>query len=421
MNAVERALAKYVQVLEGKEAFASEPVRRAFQAVRRHRFLAGWYHPEIADLRVAYHLVEYDRQRPTPEALSEIYSDHAIITQTDGFAPTSSTSQPLLVARMLELLDLEPGMRVLEIGTGTGYNAALLAEIVGSKGTICTVDVQEDVARRAETYLQDEGYGSVRVFCRDGYLGAPEAAPFDRIVATVGCSDLSEHWLEQLADGGTMLVPLQHGLSDPLVRLTKDPDSSMGARGGVVDSSNFMPIQGALTWTTPWRDTLILGLPETPTWSRPLPDTLATDVDTAHPLKDDRHQAFAFFLALAYRPLWYTNTGYGLADPGTSSVVTVTCDSIEGYTAVPARSGLDSLHDALLSLLEMWTDLGQPAPSEYDLSLVPKANLGLSVPQGGTPGREWLIGRPFFREIVRLPADDRTSAGNGRNRPLTRR
>jgi len=413
MNTVQRALSEYVRGLEEKGAFSSDPVRRAFETVERHRFLDSWYDAEVVNRRLVYHPIEYDRDRPTPEALSAIYSDRALITETDGFAPTSSTSQPILVARMLELLDLRPGMRVLEIGTGTGYNAALLSEIVGPDGAVCTVDLQENIAKQAKSFLHREGYDNVQVLCRDGCLGSPEAAPFDRIVATVGCSDVSEHWVEQLDDGGAMLVPLQHGLHDPLIGFVQDPDRAARVRGRVVGRSGFMPIQGALGWATPWRNTLMRGVPKTPTRVWALPGALTSERGTDHPLTDDPHRAFAFFLSLALRPLWYTDRGYGLADPVTSSVIVVTGEAIEGYAVIPSRNGIGCLHDALLNLLGVWEELGRPVPSDFDLSLVPKGDLSLGVVPDGTPGREWIMERPVHWEIVRLPSVAERPAGDG--------
>jgi protein-L-isoaspartate(D-aspartate) O-methyltransferase len=136
---------------------------------------------------------------------------------------------------MLELLDLAPGMKVLEIGTGTGYNAALVTEIVGDQGLVVTVDVAEDVVDQTRRLLDRAGYPGIHVLVRDGFDGAPEDAPFDRIVVTVGCSDLSPRWAEQLADGGFMLVPLEHAGAHPLFRVGKGTDVSRvewsGGRG----------------------------------------------------------------------------------------------------------------------------------------------------------------------------------------------
>jgi len=405
MEPLEVALTEYVRTLVNREAITSASVECAFRKVRRHRFLEGWYHPDVRDGRVVFLPVEYDRDRPTAENIKEIYSNQALVTAVNLSMPTSSTSQPSLVAGMLELSDLRRGMRVLEIGTGTGYNAALLAEILGSAADVFTIEFQEDVARKAGDYLADEGYSDVKVICGDGFFGVPEAAPFDRIVATVGCSDLSVHWLDQLDEAGFLLIPLQHGLSDPLVRLWRDPDSPTQAVGHIVDTSGFMRIQGVLTWATPWRNSLIVGLPERPTWSRRLPEALTSSEESGHPLGEPHHRAFAFFLSLALRPLWYTNSGYGLADPGTSSVVVVTREAIEGYTAISSGKGLETLYESLLGLLDLWSDLAAPTPSDFELQFIPKSGLDLSKRLEGTPGRRWIIERPFFWEFALLPEE----------------
>ena len=220
MNAIEQAHMRYVDSLSKKGVLRSEFVRNAFETVRRHRFLESWYRLDVdAQLGATFSSVEYNRDDPTQENLDTIYSDRAIVTEVNGFVPTSSTSQPFLVARMLEHLQLQPGMRALEIGTGTGYNAALLAEALGPSGAVSSIEIQRNVAERAKYLLSTEGYNDVRVHCEDGFLGAPEDAPFDRIVATVGCSDISPHWIDQLAPGGMMLIPLQHGFSDPLIEV----------------------------------------------------------------------------------------------------------------------------------------------------------------------------------------------------------
>ena len=133
------------------------------------------------------------------EALGLVYSDEALITRRDAEGnPTSSASQPSVVAMMLEALDLEPGMRVLEIGAGTGYNAALMAEVVGDPRLVTTIDIDPDVVAQTRGLLARAGYGAVEVICGDGALGHAASAPFDRVVATVGCSDISWDWVEQM-------------------------------------------------------------------------------------------------------------------------------------------------------------------------------------------------------------------------------
>ncbi len=110
---------------------------------------------------------------------------------------------------MLQQLDVRPGHRVLEIGAGTGYNAALLARLAGPEGEVTTVDIDEDVAECPRRNLAAAGYGGVRMICGDGEDGYSAAAPFDRIIVTAGAWDIPPAWLEQLAPGGRIVVPLR--------------------------------------------------------------------------------------------------------------------------------------------------------------------------------------------------------------------
>jgi hypothetical protein len=101
-------------------------------------------------------------------------------------------------------------MRVLEIGAGTGYNAALVAELVAPGGTVTTIEIDEDIAAAARAHLDATGYGSARVAVHlgDGALGWPDGAPYDRIILTVGAWDIAPAWEEQLVDGGRLVLPL---------------------------------------------------------------------------------------------------------------------------------------------------------------------------------------------------------------------
>ncbi len=416
MEPFETALAGYVDALVKRGAIVSESVERAFRAVPRHRFVDGWYRLDIDDDRVAYRPVEYDRDHPTEEQLEEIYSNRALVTEVKHSTPTSSTSQPSLVAGMLELLDLRPGMRVLEIGAGTGYNAALLAEILGSEGRVCSIEFQEDVEETARSHLQNEGYDDVRTVRGDGYFGAPEEAPFDRIVVTVGCPDLSPHWLEQLSADGSLLLPLRHAFSDPLVRIERDPADAERAVGRIVDRSSFMSIQGTLASANPWLSYRILGLPEEPTSTYPLPNGIAPQpAGMVYPFDHPEQHGLVFFLALSSRELWGNNQGYGLADPGSSSVLIMTRDGVEGYSATDDRAALDRLYDRFLHIQREWHRLGCPVPEDYSLVFTPATRLE-RIPQ--VPGRDWIIVRPFFFEIVRLPEADPASREEGRCRSL---
>lgn len=184
-----------------------ERVLDAMRRVPRHEFLA-----HVADLDLVH---DVDRAVAVP-----------------GFDPeqvTTSVSAPGIVAVMLQLLELAPGMRVLEIGAGSGYNAALLAEM---GCTVTAVDIDETLIAPTQQRLAALGH-DVRVVHGDGDLGVAEHAPYDRVVATVGCNDLSPAWFDQLAPGGFMLVPLKHGYLHPLVRAAEHRSRPVGRSGFV--------------------------------------------------------------------------------------------------------------------------------------------------------------------------------------------
>ena len=161
----------------------SEPVEEALRSVPRHLFI-----PQ-ADLRTAY-------------------NDQAVVTRWQDGEAISSASAPSIVALMLEMLDLRPGQRVLEIGAGTGYNAALLASIVGERGLVVTIDIDDEIVQEARAHLASAGVENTQVICGDGALAWSEGAPYDRVILTAAVADLLPAWHEQLIRGGRLVGPL---------------------------------------------------------------------------------------------------------------------------------------------------------------------------------------------------------------------
>ncbi|MFD7642724.1 methyltransferase domain-containing protein [Kitasatospora sp. NPDC059795] len=185
--------------------------------------------------------------------------DVPIVTQWDdgahhgaepGTVPTSSASQPSVVAAMLDLLRVEPGMRVVEQGTGTGWNAALLAHRLGD-ANVTTVEIDPQVAAHARTRLHAAGYRP-RTVCSDGAYGHPDGAPYDRVIATFGVRDIPLPWIEQTRPGGMLLVPFggRYSNADALVRLTVHADGT--ASGPFLQPVEFMKMRSQrLTWPAP--------------------------------------------------------------------------------------------------------------------------------------------------------------------------
>lgn len=184
-------------------AIRSAPVNAAFRAVPWHLFLDRF----VQWMKNGKWRWVTVTQPPASRVLRWVYQNEPLMTRIKP-PLTSSFSQPSLMAEMLKELELSRGLRVLEVGAGTGYNAALIAHIVGAEGKVVTIDNQRDVVREARRHLRRAGFPRVRVLCGDGALGAPDDAPFDRVIVTASCSDLAPTWVEQLNPHGVILFPL---------------------------------------------------------------------------------------------------------------------------------------------------------------------------------------------------------------------
>jgi protein-L-isoaspartate(D-aspartate) O-methyltransferase len=155
----------------------------------------------------------------------EAYQDDVIFTKTRDGISLSALPSPSISADILELLDVHPGHAVLEIGAGTGYNAALIAELNAPDGHVVTIDIDRDIAEAAQANLAASGHaGRVSVHCGDGGYGRAEHAPYDRVLATVGTWDIAPAWVEQLVVGGRLVLPLEIHDVHKLVTFERRPD-----------------------------------------------------------------------------------------------------------------------------------------------------------------------------------------------------
>ncbi len=206
----------------------------------------------IRDERIAAALRDVPRHLFLPHLPpEEAYLDDAIVTKRDAEGqPISSSSQPAIMAIMLDQLDLAPGHRVLEIGAGTGYNAALIRHIIGPSGTVVSVDIETDLVERAREHLASAGYLDVTVVAADGAEGYPPGAPYDRVIATVGVSDLAPAWLHQAGPGARIVVPLDVRGSQLAVAFGRAGSAEAGFGGHWVSRSiapcGFMRMRGSL-------------------------------------------------------------------------------------------------------------------------------------------------------------------------------
>ncbi|MFC5721303.1 methyltransferase domain-containing protein [Streptomyces gamaensis] len=378
--AAELQRAGTIRSLQWAEAFASVP---------RHVFVPEWYEQETNDKGIAvwrrHHATTADEQ------LAHVYRDTTLVTaldpataeQVDDTAwtgvPTSSSTLPSLMAGMLEELTVEDGDRVLEIGTGTGYNAALLCARLGDHN-VHSVDVDPALIHAAQQNLAEAGYAP-QLAAADGQAGYPDGAPFDRVIATCSVPAVPPAWIEQTKPGSVILTDVALGIEGGLVRLTLDEDTR--ARGAFTRTTGrFMAARNdALVYPSP-RHTA--AAPETGT--RPTPVT-AHDIRTTYP----------FRLLLAFQ-LPRTRLVYHLDDAGTTSVQLQSSDG--SWARVPLTGdgvgtvkygGAEDLWHQVEDTWQWWNDAGRPAQDQFGYIREPDGTAYVwHIPDG----RQWRLTPP---------------------------
>ncbi|AKL66186.1 methyltransferase domain-containing protein [Streptomyces goshikiensis] len=232
----ETAHAAQVRELDAAGVLVDPAWRAAFEGVPRHAFV-----PYFWTGRGAGHERLWGED-PDPEQrarwLRGVYTDTPLATRLRDGELVSSSSQPSLMAKMLNALDVRDGHRVLEIGTGTGYNAALLCHRLGDD-LVTTVDLEEEITESARTHLAALGYRPT-VVTGDGARGCPSRAPFDRILVTCTLPRIPPAWLGQCRPGARVLAPLSTGLIALTVR-----DAELAEGRFLHTSAYFVPLRGA--------------------------------------------------------------------------------------------------------------------------------------------------------------------------------
>jgi protein-L-isoaspartate O-methyltransferase len=301
--------------------------------------------------------------------LDLVYADAPVNTQVDdghpavdgtGWEVTSSSSQPAVVGEMLAELCLLPGERVLEIGTGTGWNAALLAYTVGARN-VTTVEIDPVVADHARAALDATGYDKVTTITGDGALGWADGAPYDRVIATAGVVRVPYAWVEQCIPEGYIVAPLTGSYQPPgIVTLVCDYDGT--ASGRLAGPAVFMELRAQ-------RDPR--GHPEQ--LAVAAPQQSATDLHP-HRFAGDRDAATAIGLRVAgihkvWQPagklgtLWL----YGADECSWASV-----QLLDKPPYPVEQAGPRQLFDEVAAAYRWWCDAGKPAVSDWLVTVDPR-------------------------------------------------
>ena len=209
----------------GKRVSESNP-KGDFKAMREKMVESQIKARGVKDPRVLSALLKVERHRFVPEEyLGSAYSDQPL-----PIGEGQTISQPYIVALMTELLELKGNEKVLEIGTGSGYQAAVLAELAKE---VYTIEIVEPLASTAKNRLLELGYQNIKVKAGDGYLGWPEAAPFDAIIITCAPDHIPEPLVEQLKEGGRMVLPVG-AYAQELKKILK--------RSGKIETTDIIPV-----------------------------------------------------------------------------------------------------------------------------------------------------------------------------------
>jgi protein-L-isoaspartate(D-aspartate) O-methyltransferase len=315
------------------------------------------------------------------------YRDEPIVTKRDSSGePTSSSSQPTIMAIMLDQLRVARGHRVLEIGAGTGFNAALLHQIVGPKGRVTSIDLDEDVVEIARENLDACGC-KVTVLHGDGALGHPAGAPYDRIIATVGVSDLAPAWLEQLAPDGRIVVPLD--LRGVQRSIAFERDGNHWTSSSAMPCG-FMRMRGSLTgpeqtYVLDKESALTLSVPE----ARDLdtdavrevltepPTELATGVS---PTMAELFDGLCLWLAIR-EPRWFT-----MSERATATAPVLGSAPLSAPDTVVTAGLLDEVGLALLTTRDEELVVASRGSEDIAADLVKQVRAWDSAGRPGTPG-----------------------------------
>ncbi len=324
-------------------------VRQAFLHVPRHRFIDGYYRQQGKRLKWDY--------IATP-SMEEVYQDEPLVTKIDARGrPTCSSSLPSIMAQQLEALLLQDGQRVLEIGAGTGYNAALLRELVQPFGQVISLEIDDSLAVSAGLHLSSVGMDDIVIRKGNGAKGEESYAPYDRLLATCGIKALPRPWIEQLKIDGLLIVNILLSLTSLFLRLKKVSQARLEGQLLPIDAI-YMEMHGP-QGLTPFIPVNWASYDAQPRHEVDLTDNLSELLKLA---------AFAVFLqsrlpALERHLRWNYETQQPdlyLLDRATDSVVLVKETGL-------IQHGHQYLAEQIQQSLRMYEELGKPSLEQYQI------------------------------------------------------
>ncbi|MEU6325983.1 methyltransferase domain-containing protein [Streptomyces sp. NPDC047049] len=343
------------------------PLRAALRAVPRHLFLPStvW----LRDGKGSYE--PCDRGQDPDRWWHTAYRDAPLITQftelSDGdTVPSSSASMPSMVVRMLRDLDVQPGHRVLEIGTGTGFNAALLSFLFGAEN-VTSLDVDPGLICQARRALKASGQ-QPEVVCADGAAGWQPNAPYDRIISTCSVRTVPPAWLEQISPGGLIVTPWDTAWCN-FGTLIATGQTDGTAEGSLVPYGSFMLMRAQQVDVELHRDLLRDGQ---------IPERSVTELSPWSVAGNDLD--VQMHIGLRVPGVWHAwdtdapeaHTRLWLADDEATSWAGVDYDGRQTSTFAVAQYGPRRLWDEVARAHEEYVSAGRPGVARHRLRLSPE-------------------------------------------------
>lgn len=340
----------------------------AFAVIPRHRFI-----PDTIWITDGTGLVPLHRREDPQEWIQRAYAPAAVVTQVDDGHPadpgergcyiTSSASHPGVVARMLAALDAQPGMRVLEIGTGTGYNAALLAYRLGS-GNVTSIEIDPQIAEHARYALASTGY-PLTVITGDGAGGYPAHAPYDRITSTAAVRQVPYPWVEQTHPGGRIVTPWgtpYHNGALACFAVT----SAGTAEGRIIGNVAFMRLRSQRFRATIDDDQCDETTART-SHTTLTPYSVASEYDASLAIGMKVPNCTPIYVPAEHYPdharLWFI-------DPLTKSWANLV-HRPDTHTYPVHQAGPRNLWEEIESAYHWWCDAGRPGPQRWQITITP--------------------------------------------------
>ena len=367
-----------------------ETILAAFRATPRHLFIRQFY--------------DWSSEEPISinkdnlaTHLPRLYANNALLLFKDQEKEwMSPISQPSLVLAMINKLQLQTGHRVFEIGTGSGWNATLMARIVGGNGAVYSTDIIPEMVASAREVCQELGLDNVKLFTQDGGNGLPEDALFDRIIFTVGTHDIPWALVDQLREGGLMLVVIQNpgGGGDSLFLLEKGGDQlnsreaepcHFASMQGISENPGIAPVDVSnwSAWETLWKQKI-----------RQIPYYWGGKGLSEFIYRTEGVRAFLGIVEPHFRLFVFSEGedkgGFGLVAPDQQSAVIATSGAITAY-------GQHDLIDRMLDLIREWVTQGMPVLANFQLEIHPSSKT--VVPQSN----QWLVCRKHAQFLWKLP------------------